>query len=206
MRKHSRIDYYYRKAKVEGYRSRAAYKLKEINEKFKVMKEGDIVIDLGAAPGGWIQVSREIVGEKGLIIGVDLNPMIKFPWDNVKTIQADVTNPEIIEKIKVMLPKGYADVVLSDLSPKVSGIWSVDHARQIFLTEKALKIAIELLKEEGICVLKVFQGHLLKEFINEVKRNFKEVRLFKPKASRKRSAEIYIIAKKKISQHQKLPL
>jgi len=203
MKDRNTVDYYYRKAKIEGYRSRAAYKLKEINEKFKILKKGDVVVDLGAAPGGWIQVSREIVGEGGLVVGVDLNPIAKFPWSNVKTIQADITNPETVEKIKAMLPKGYADVVLSDVSPKISGAWDTDHARQIFLAGNALKIAVEILREGGICVLKVFQGCLLKEFLNEVKKYFEEVRMFKPKASRKGSAEIYVIARKKISKLQK---
>jgi len=202
---HNRMDYYYRKAKVEGYRSRAAYKLKEINKKYNVMRRGDIVIDLGAAPGGWIQVSREIVGDDGLVIGVDINEIEKFPWNNIITIRADITNENIVEIIRSAIPNGYmADVILSDAAPKISGIWDTDHARQIFIAENALKIARELLKPNGRCVIKVFQGPLLNDFINKVKEEFVEVKIFKPSASRKESSEIYVIAKRrKIAPSQK---
>jgi len=192
------MDYYYRKAKVEGYRSRAAYKLKEINKKYNVIRKGDIVVDLGAAPGGWIQVSREIVGDKGLIIGVDINQIERFPWNNVITIQADITEENIVEIIREAIPNGsMVDVVLSDAAPKISGIWDTDHARQIFIAENALKIAKELLKPDGRCVIKVFQGPLLNDFIDKVKREFMEVKIFKPNASRKESSEVYVIARKR---------
>jgi len=192
------MDYYYRKAKVEGYRSRAAYKLKEINKKYNVIRKGDIVVDLGAAPGGWIQVSREIVGDKGLIIGVDINQIERFPWNNVITIQADITEKNIVEIIREAIPNGsMVDVVLSDAAPKISGIWDTDHARQIFIAENALKIAKELLKPDGRCVIKVFQGPLLNDFIDKVKREFMEVKIFKPNASRKESSEVYVIARKR---------
>jgi len=195
---HNRMDYYYRKAKVEGYRSRAAYKLKEINKKYNVIRKGDIVVDLGAAPGGWIQVSREIVGDKGLIIGVDINQIERFPWNNVITIQADITEENIVEIIREAIPNGsMVDVVLSDAAPKISGIWDTDHARQIFIAENALKIAKELLKPDGRCVIKVFQGPLLNDFIDKVKREFMEVKIFKPNASRKESSEVYVIARKR---------
>ena len=202
---HNRMDYYYRKAKAEGYRSRAAYKLKEINEKYNVIRRGNIVVDLGAAPGGWIQVSREIVGDDGLVIGVDINEIEKFPWSNVITIQADITDEKIVEIIRSVIPNGrMVDVILSDAAPKISGIWDTDHARQIFIAENALKIAKELLKPDGRCVIKVFQGPLLNDFINKVKEEFVEVKIFKPSASRKESSEVYVIAKRrKISLSQK---
>lgn len=193
-------DYYYKRAKFEGYRSRAAYKLKQMNQKFNILNKGDIVVDLGAAPGGWIQVSREIVGEEGLIIGVDINPIRSFPWENVKIIQADITSPETIGTIRNLLPNGKANVVLSDAAPKISGAWDTDQANQIFIAENVLKIAIEVLDYNGICVIKAFQGNLFKDFIEKVKKHFEKVRIFKPQASRKSSAEVYIIARR-ISQH-----
>lgn len=192
MRWKDRHDFYYRRAKIEGYRSRAAFKLKQIIEKFKVIRKGDIVVDLGAAPGGWLQVAREIVGERGFILGVDIAEIRGFPWKNVKTVKMDITSPNIIEEILKILPRK-ADVLLSDLSPKVTGIWELDHARQIFLSEKALEIALKILREGGNTVIKVFQGEMMKEFLIRMKKNFRRVRLFKPPASRKSSAEIYAI-------------
>ncbi len=193
-----RRDYYYKKAKIEGYRSRAAYKLKEIFKRFKVVKKGFIVIDLGAAPGGWLQVAREFVGEKGFVLGVDLAPIKPFSWKNVKTMQLDITSEEAINVIKESLPKNYADLVISDLAPKVSGVWSLDHFRQIFLAEKALEIAEKILRPGGNIVIKVFQGELLPDFIRKVKKLFRKVKLVKPKASRKHSAEIYVIGLDKL--------
>jgi len=188
----NRHDFYYRKAKSEGYRSRAAFKLKQIIEKFKVIKEGDVVVDLGAAPGGWLQIAREKVGEKGFVLGVDIAEIRKLPWRNVKTIKFDITDPNIVKEIQKILPRR-ADVLLSDLSPKVTGIWELDHARQIFLSEKALEIALKILKEGGNVVIKVFQGGMMQEFMEKMKVNFRKTRLFKPPASRKSSAEIYAI-------------
>lgn len=194
-RERIRKDFYYKKAKAEGYRSRAAYKLKQINDKFRIIKEGDIVIDLGAAPGGWIQVAHEIVGEKGFILGVDIEYIKPLPWDNIRILQEDITDPAIGEKIKIKLTKEKADVILSDLSPKVSGNWNLDHEKQIYLSEKALEIALKVLKKRGHFLTKIFQGRTADDFILKMKRGFKYVRLFKPMASRKRSAEIYVIAK-----------
>ncbi|MCS7097309.1 MAG: RlmE family RNA methyltransferase [Candidatus Methanomethylicia archaeon] len=201
MKNDDRLDYYYYRSKIEGYRSRAAYKLKEINEKFKIIKRGYVVVDLGAAPGGWIQVAREIVGDKGFIVGVDINPIAKFPWENVKTIIADITDPNTVDKVKSLLPNKVANVVLSDAAPKLSGIHEIDHANQIFLAENALQISLKLLVEDGACVIKALQGSTFREFINKVRENFKYVKIYKPKASRKKSSEIYVIAKMRISQH-----
>lgn len=192
MRWKNRHDFYYRKAKSEGYRSRAAFKLKQIIEKFKIIREGDVVVDLGAAPGGWLQVARKSVGKRGFVLGVDICEIEKLPWKNVKTARLDVTAPNITDEIQKILPRK-ADVLLSDLSPKVTGIWELDHARQIFLSEKALEIALKILRERGNAVIKVFQGEMMKEFIDKVETSFKKVRLFKPPASRKGSAEIYVI-------------
>jgi 23S rRNA (uridine2552-2'-O)-methyltransferase len=185
-------DYYYKKAKEEKYRSRATYKLFQAVEKYHFMKHGDVVIDLGAAPGGWVQAARKIVGSKGFVLGTDLKPVDSFPQSNVRTIIGDVNDQETIEQILEMLPRR-ADVVLSDLSPNISGIWEVDHARQIELARRALEIAFETLKPYGNFFVKVFQGDLLDGFIKKVKEHFAVVRTIKPMASRAKSSEMFVL-------------
>jgi len=185
-------DYYYKKAKEEKYRSRAAYKLFQAVEKYHFIKEGDVVIDLGAAPGGWTQAARKIVGSEGFVLGVDLKPVEPFPEKNVRTIVGDITEPDITKQILEMLPRK-ADAVISDVSPNISGIWELDHARQIDLAQKALEIALETLKLGGSFFVKVFQGDMLNDFISIVKRHFEDVKVIKPKASRARSSEIFIL-------------
>ena len=185
-------DYYYKKAKEEKYRSRAAYKLFEAVEKYHFIKHGDVVVDLGAAPGGWIQAARKIVGGKGFILGVDLKPIEPFPQSNVRTIIGDITEQETLDQILQMLPRK-ADAVISDASPNISGIWEIDHARQIDLAQHALKIALETLRFSGNFYVKVFQGDLLDDFIKKVKKYFEVVRIVKPKASRAKSSEIFIL-------------
>lgn len=185
-------DYYYKKAKEEKYRSRAAYKLFQAVEKYHFIKEGDVVIDLGAAPGGWTQAARKIVGSEGFVLGVDLKPVEPFPEKNVRTIVGDITEPDITKQILEMLPRK-ADAVISDVSPNISGIWELDHARQIDLAQKALEIALETLKLDGSFFVKVFQGDMLNDFISIVKRHFEDVKVIKPKASRARSSEIFIL-------------
>ena len=186
-------DYYYRKAKEEKFRSRAAYKLLQAVKKYKFMKRGDIVVDLGAAPGGWIQAARKIVGEEGFILGVDIKPIEPFEEENILTIVADITDPKTPENIRNLLPE-LADVVISDVSPKISGIWEVDHARQIDLAFNSMKIACEVLKPKGNFFVKIFEGDLTRDFIAKLKENFSAVKLVKPKASRAKSSEIYILA------------
>ena len=185
-------DYYYRKAKEEKYRSRAAYKLFQAVEKYRFMKKGDVVVDLGAAPGGWVQAARKIVGTKGFVLGVDLKSVEPFPQSNVRTIIGDINEQETLEQILSMIPKK-ADVIISDSSQNISGIWEVDHARQIDLAHQSFKIALETLKPRGSFFVKVFEGDLLVDFINELKRHFKVVRIMKPKASRARSSEIFVL-------------
>ena len=185
-------DYYYRKAKEEKYRSRAAYKLFQAVEKYRFMKKGDVVVDLGAAPGGWVQSARKIVGTKGFVLGVDLKPIEPFPQNNVRTIIGDINEQETLEQILSMIPKK-ADVIISDASPNISGIWEVDHARQIDLAHQSLKIALETLRPLGSFFVKVFEGDLLVDFINEVKRHFEVVRIMKPMASRAKSSEIFVL-------------
>ncbi|MCD6243049.1 RlmE family RNA methyltransferase [Candidatus Bathyarchaeota archaeon] len=190
--KKRRKDYYYRKAKEEKFRSRAAYKLLQAVKKYRFIKSGDVVVDLGAAPGGWIQAARKIVGETGFILGVDLKPIEPFDEDNILTIVADITDPETVEQIKTLLPKP-ADVVISDVSPKISGIWEVDHARQIDLAICSMKISKHILKPKGNFFVKVFEGDMFQDFVDKVKNSFSTVRIVKPKASRAKSSEIYVL-------------
>ncbi len=185
-------DYYYRKAKEEKYRSRAAYKLFQAIEKYHFIKNGDVVVDLGAAPGGWVQAARKIVGSRGFVLGVDLKPIEPFPQSNVRTIISDISEQETLEQILTMVPKK-ADVVISDASPNISGIWEVDHARQIDLAHKSLEIALETLKPSGNFFAKVFEGDMLNDFIKKVKKHFGDVRIIKPKASRAKSSEIFVL-------------
>ena len=185
-------DYYYRKAKEEKYRSRAAYKLFQAVEKYHFIREGDVVVDLGAAPGGWTQAARKIVGVKGFVLGVDLRPIEPFPEKNVRTMIGDITEPDTVKQILEMLPRK-ADAVISDVSPNISGIWELDHARQIDLAQRALEIALEILKPGGNFFVKVFQGDMLNDFIGIVKRCFEDVKIIKPKASRAKSSEIFIL-------------
>ncbi len=185
-------DYYYRKAKTESYRSRAAYKLLQAAKKYRFIKPGDVVIDLGAAPGGWLQASRNVVGNKGFVLGVDIKPIQPIELSNVHAITCDIIDPETTERIKELLPRP-ADVVVSDVSPNISGVWELDHARQIDLARRSLQIAASLLKPGGNFFVKVFQGDMLNEFLKEVKKNFHFVKLIKPKASRAKSAEMYVL-------------
>ena len=185
-------EHFYKEAKRVGYRARSAFKLKQIQNKFNILSKNDFVIDLGAAPGGWSQVATEFVGSQGKVIGVDILPV--EPLDNVQFIQGDITNNETLEKIKQTI-KDKADVILSDMSPDISGNYSVDQARSVWLSEKALDAAEQLLKPGGNFVCKVFEGGDTKEFIEKTKRRFYIVKRFSPKASRKSSSEIYVIAK-----------
>jgi len=190
--KERKREYYYRKAKEEKFRSRAAYKLLQAVEKRRFLKSGDVVVDLGAAPGGWMQTSRKIVGSRGFVLGVDLKPIQPIDQPNVRTLIGDVTDPQAVEQIRELLPRP-ADTVISDVSPSISGIWELDHARQIDLARQSLRIATSVLRPRGNFFVKVFQGDMLNDFLREVKRHFAFVKLMKPKASRARSAELYIL-------------
>jgi len=185
-------DYYYQRAKRESYRSRAAYKLLQAVKKHRFIEPGDVVVDLGAAPGGWTQASRKIVGEEGFVLGVDLKQIQPTGLSNVHTITLDITDPQAIEHIAALLPRP-ADVVVSDVSPDLSGIWELDHARQIDLARKSLQIATSILKPGGNLFVKAFQGDIFNEFLKDVRGHFRFVKLVKPKASRTRSSEIYIL-------------
>lgn len=187
-------DYYYKKAKQEKYRSRASYKLFQAIKKYGFIEHGDVVVDLGAAPGGWIQAARKTVGNKGFVLGVDLKPIEPFTQSYVRTIICDITDREALKQILEMLPMK-ADAVISDAAPNISGIWEVDHARQMELSQQALEIAKEVLKPSGSFFVKVFQGDMLSDFIQKVKQNFVNVVLVKPEASRAKSAEIFILGR-----------
>ena len=188
-------DYYYQKAKAENYRSRATYKLSQAAGKYRFIRKGDVVVDLGAAPGGWIQAARKIVGKRGFVLGVDLKPIAPFPQEYVRTIVADFAEPETLQQVLDFLPRK-ADVVLSDASPKISGIWEVDNARQIDLAAQALTIALGILRPSGNLFVKVFEGDMLAGFVKTVKKHFEVVKVIKPKASRAKSSEMFLLAMK----------
>lgn len=188
-------DYYYKKAKQEKYRSRAAYKLFQTIKKYHFIEYGDVVVDLGAAPGGWIQAARKTVGNKGFVLGVDLKSIEPFPQRYVRTIVCDITDQEAEQQILEMLPRK-ADAVISDASPNISGVWEVDHARQIDLAQKALEIALVALRPCGNFFVKVFQGDMLDDFTHKVKQHFETVLVIKPKASRTKSSEIFILGRR----------
>lgn len=185
-------DYYYKKAKEEKYRSRASYKLSQAVRKYQFIKYGDVVVDLGAAPGGWVQVAKKVVGNKGFVLGVDLKQVEPFVQSYVRTIAGDIMEQETLQQILELLPRK-ADVVISDASPNISGIWEVDHARQLDLAEHALEIAFETLRPSGNFFVKVFQGDLLNDFVQKIKKHFEIVKTVKPEASRAKSSEIFIL-------------
>ncbi len=188
-----RNDHYYRLAKREGYRSRSAYKLLQISKRFNLIRLGDVVLDLGCSPGGWMQVSSQLVGDQGYVLGVDKRPVKGLKQKNTKTIVADVEDPKTVEMIIEALP-GKADITLSDLSPNVSGIWQIDHLKQLDLVRVALTIVREVLKHKGAFLTKVFQGEGTDRLVGELKDHFSNVRMVRPPATRKRSAEMYLLA------------
>jgi 23S rRNA (uridine2552-2'-O)-methyltransferase len=185
-------EYYYRKAKEEKLRSRAAYKLLQAAKKYKFIKDGQVLVDLGAAPGGWTQASRKLVGSSGFILAVDLKQIEPFDSPNIRAIIGDVTEPQTVQNILEFLPRS-ADVVIADVSPNISGIWELDHARQIDLASQSLRIATSILRSGGNFFVKVFQGSTLNDFVEETKQYFSFVKLVKPKASRAKSAELYVL-------------
>jgi 23S rRNA (uridine2552-2'-O)-methyltransferase len=188
-------DYYYQKAKQEKYRSRASYKLFQAIQKYHFIEFGDVVIDLGAAPGGWIQAARKTAGKKGFVLGVDLKHIEPFPQEYVRTIVCDIMDQDAVQQISEMLPRK-ADAVISDASPNISGVWELDHARQIDLAQQALQIAIETLRPGGNFFAKVFQGDMLDDYTHKVKQHFETVLVIKPKASRAKSSEMFILGRR----------
>ncbi|HEX2013921.1 MAG TPA: RlmE family RNA methyltransferase [Nitrososphaera sp.] len=186
----ARKDQYRKLAKDQGYRARSAYKLSQLNDSYHILRKGNKVVDLGCAPGGWLQIATKHVGELGKVIGIDLTPVDPVPGAVI--LEGSIEDPSMMEKIAKMIG-GKADVILSDLSPNVSGMWDVDHARQISLTETALSFAKQVLREGGTAVFKVFEGDMLNELRGELRKDFGKVLLSKPSASRQASSELYIV-------------
>ena len=186
-----RSDAFQRKARREGYRARSTYKLKDIQRRSNIFKTGDKVLDLGAAPGGWSQVALEFIGEEGKLVGVDLQHIL--PLKGALFLQGDLREKEIRDKLHELMPK--ADVVISDMSPNLSGNYSVDQARSVELSSLALEIAAE--RMASAFVVKVFEGADFQEYRKAVIDEFGSVRTLSPEASRKQSSEVYLIAKRK---------
>jgi len=183
---YKRKDYYHERAKKEGYRSRAAYKLKEINKRFRIIRRGDYVLDLGCSPGGWMQVVREIVGERGYVLGMDKARTLPLQYDNVDIIESDLE--EFHTEIKF-------NVVLSDISPKIMGKRDVDQYRSYILAKKALEVAEKVLEDGGNFLVKIFQSEDVKSFSDDLRKRFGYVKFYRPRSTRKGSSEIYIICK-----------
>ena len=186
-------DRFFKKAKQDGYRSRAAYKLVELQQRFHLMKAGDKVVDLGAAPGGWLQVAASLVGPTGIVVGVDLQPIQRLQERNIALLQGDVLTGETRSKIKELLG-GMAQCVLSDMAPKLSGIRDADMARCQELNRLALHVAKELLRPGGILLVKSFTSEDLQTYSAELKNHFSTVQRTKPEASRQGSSEFYFYA------------
>lgn len=186
-------DAFYRRAKEEGYRSRAAYKLLELNRRFHLIRPGDRVVDLGAAPGGWLQVASQLAGKKGRVLGVDVQPIEPIAEENVLILQGDVTSEECQERIMELL-ESWADCVLSDLSPRLSGIRYADVSRSSELVRSALQIASRLLRAGGNFLVKTFVGEELNALSLELKGHFRSLKRTRPESTRKGSSEIYLCA------------
>ena len=186
-------DPYVKQAQQQGLRSRAAFKLLELQEKYKLIRPGMTVVDLGAAPGGWCQVARPLVGSRGRVIALDILPMDPVP--GVEFIRGDFTEEEPLQALKRVLAGGEADLVLSDMAPNMSGMATVDQSRAMYLAELALEFARAHLKPGGDLVVKLFQGADFDGFVREVRSLFGKVQVIKPKASRARSSEVYLLAR-----------
>jgi 23S rRNA (uridine2552-2'-O)-methyltransferase len=185
-----RKDFYYRKAKREHYRSRASYKLKQLDFRFALIEPGNTVVDLGASPGGWSQVAVELAGPGSMVIAVDIDRF--SPIEGVTFLKGDIRDESVVKKIIELVPEG-ADVVLSDMSPNISGNYSYDHARSVELCEHALAVAVRVLKPGGDFVAKMFSGDMSKPFTDRVRRHFEEFHTNHPRASRAASSEVYVI-------------
>lgn len=185
-------DEYVKRAREEGYASRAAYKLLELNSKDSFLRPGMTVVDLGAAPGGWSQVAMERIGRNGRVIAVDLLPM--EPISGVTIIQGDFTEQQVLDSLLAAVPSGGVDLVMSDMAPNISGNKSVDQPRSVCLVELALDCAYKILNKNGTFLAKIFQGEGVDALLAAMKQHFKVVKIRKPKASRARSSEIYIFA------------
>lgn len=186
-------DPYVKKAQVDGYRARAAYKLIELNEKDKLIRPGMLVVDLGSAPGSWSQIAGRLVGIKGRVIASDILPMDSL--EQVDFIQGDFTEQAVFDQIMEKLGGGLADLVISDMAPNISGVDAVDQAASMYLVELALDMARQVLKPKANFVAKVFHGEGYDDYVKEVRSSFEKVVIRKPDASRPRSREVYVVAK-----------
>ena len=184
-------EHFYRSAKKEGYRSRAAYKLKQIDKRFSLISKGDNVVDLGAAPGGWCQVAAELVGEYGKVVGIDLDHI--SPLDGVIIIRGDLLDERTVDRVRSEIST--VDVVISDMSPNISGVYSLDQARSFELAMCTLGIAEKILRRYGNMVTKIFEGEDFKTYLTEVKKKFQLVKPYSPPASRNKSSERYVVCK-----------
>ena len=186
-------DEYVKMAQAQGYRSRAVFKLKEIQDKDQLIKPGMNIIDLGAAPGGWSQFARPIIGKKNKIIALDILPM--EPIDGVDFIQGDFREQAVLDQLYAVLDGAPVNMVMSDMAPNMSGNKGVDQPSAIYLGELALETAKTVLMKDGVFLVKLFHGAGFEEFFKEVQQSFAKVAIRKPKASRPRSNEVYILAK-----------
>ena len=186
-------DSWRRQAKASGYRARSAFKLKQIQSKFELMREGDVVLDVGCHPGGWAQVAVEEVGDDGIVIGVDLQPC--QPVEGALLMVGDITDPLTQERIVKELEDRQVNSVISDISPHITGKWDVDQAVAMTLVAKVFDFALPLLCSGGWFVTKLFQGVGVEELIEAVKPHFSYVRRFSPEASRNSSSEVYLVCR-----------
>ena len=186
-------DHYVKEAKRLGLRSRAAFKLMEIQEKDRLIKPGMVVVDLGAAPGGWSQFAYDIVGERGRVIASDILPMDTLA--GVEFVAGDFTEESVFNQLLDVIGEEKADLVISDMAPNMSGMQAVDQPRSMYLAELALDMAKEALRPGGSIVFKVFQGEGFDQLLREMRAEFTKVVTRKPSASRSRSREVYLVAK-----------
>ena len=186
-------DIWVQKAQQDGYRTRASYKLIEVDERDALIRPGMIVLDLGSAPGGWSQVVARKMGAKGTIIASDILPMDSIA--DVTFIQGDFTTDEVFEELMVAVDSRPVDLVISDMAPNMSGVPSIDQPGSMYLVELALDMARQVLRPNGQFVAKVFQGDGFDEYVKDVRQSFTKVLIRKPKASRPRSREVYVVGK-----------
>ena len=186
-------DPYVKQAQKDGYRSRASYKLIQLNEKDKLIRPGMLIVDLGSAPGGWSQVAAKLVGAKGKVIATDILPM--EPLKNVDFILGDFTEQAVVDRILARLENRKPDLIICDIAPNISGIDVADQASSMYLVELALDMARQVLKPKGDFVAKVFQGAGSEAYLKELRRSFEKLLIRKPAASRPRSREVYVVAK-----------
>jgi 23S rRNA (uridine2552-2'-O)-methyltransferase len=197
MREHVR-DPYVQLAQKEGYRSRAAYKLLEIDARDHLLRPGMVVVDLGASPGGWAQVASAKVGSAGKVIALDILPM--DPLGGVDFILGDFRDDALVSKLEGALHGRPVGLVISDMAPNISGVASADQARSIYLAELAMEFAIEHLNADGSFLVKMFQGAGFEGFLGQLRSHFAKVVVRKPKASRDRSSEVYLLAHRRLEK------